>query len=88
MQHKLSLKMGDVNYLCHVNSKIRVLEKELIELQGSCNFLRNFLNDYECTTDKEILVLNEMVAICDMRIACIKRLQQLMLSRWNFLNHN
>jgi hypothetical protein len=79
--------MGDVNYVDHLNCKITVIEKELVNLKQCTNVLRNFLNDYECTTKEEILVYMYLLKISDMKIACIKRLKDLVRLRYNYFLH-
>ena len=77
--------MGDVNYLFHVKCKINVIEKELSNLEHYSTVLRNFLKDFKCTSREEILVLTYLIQLSDMKLSCIKQLQHLEASRFNFL---
>lgn len=79
-----TLTMGDVNYLVHLDCKITVIEKELVNLKQCSTALQNFLNDYECTTEEEILVLMYLLKLSDLKIACIKRLKYLVRLRYNY----
>ena len=79
--------MGDLNYLFNLDCKITVIEKELVNLEQCSNVLRNFLKDYECTTEEEILVLMYLLQISDMKIDCIKQLKHLVRLRYNYSIH-
>jgi hypothetical protein len=82
VQHRI-LMMGDVNYLFRVECKINVIENVLLKLEQCSNVLRNFLKDFECTSEEEILLLMKLIELSDMKLSCIKQLQHLVMLRSN-----